>query len=194
MAKINLLPWREELRNKKKKDFINAIFLAVLVTGLILGLTHMYIDGEKSYQDTRNEMLQKEIAILDEKIVAIKSIEEKKAKLLAKIDLITKLQTSRPEIVHLFDEIPRVTPDGIFISKFMQLGNGVTFEGKSESNARVSAFMKGIEASMWLTDPKLDVIRTPDKNEKGQLSDFVLKAKQAAKNNAGNDPEKGGGR
>jgi len=194
MAKINLLPWREELRKKKKKDFVNTIFLAVLLTVLALGLTHVYMDSEKSYQEARNKILKDEIVILDQKIVAIKTIEEKKAKLLAKIDLITKLQASRPEVVHLLDVIPRVTPDGVFISKFNQVGNVITFEGKSESNARVSAFMKGIEASIWLTDPKLEVIRIPDKNELGSLSDFVLKAKHGAKNNSVNEPAKGGKR
>lgn len=181
MAKINLLPWREELRKQKKKDFVNSILLSVLVTILVFGLIHLYFDGQKEYQEQRNKMLQNEIAILDQKITAIKSIEEKKSKLLAKIDLIKRLQTSRPEIVHLIDEIPRITPDGIYLTKFIQLGADLTFEGKSESNARVSAFMKGIEASKWLQLPKLDVIKAPDKKDAGLASDFTVRAKQGNK-------------
>lgn len=178
MAKINLLPWREELRQQKKKDFVNSIFLAVLMVVFVFGLVHMYFDGQKGYQEQRNKLLQKEIEVLDQKIIAIKDIEEKKSKLLEKIDLIKKLQTSRPEIVHLMDEIPRLTPDGIYLTKFIQLGNDLTFEGKSESNARISAFMNGIESSKWLQQPKLDVIKASEKGNNNE-SDFILHAKQS---------------
>ena len=187
MAKINLLPWREQLRKQKQKDFINAMALSVLVGFIILGLVHSYIDGLKVHQEQRNLMLQNEIALLDKKIIEIKDIEEKKGKLLAKIDLIQKLQESRPEIVHLFDEIPKTTPDGVFLTKFTQTGSELIFEGKSQSNARVSAFMRAIEASPWLTSPTLNVIQSPDKRSPSQTdfdqsSDFTLHAKQGKQN------------
>lgn len=186
MAKINLLPWREELRKQKKKDFLNAMVLSVLIGFIILGLVHTYVEGLKAYQDQRNQILQNEIALLDKKIIDIKDIEEKKGKLLAKIDLIQKLQESRPEIVHLFDEIPKTTPDGVFLKKFTQIGSDLTFEGKSQSNARISAFMRAIEASPWLQTPTLNVIQSPDtqtqdKTGTEQLSDFTLHAKQGRK-------------
>ncbi|MDD5275974.1 MAG: PilN domain-containing protein [Methylovulum sp.] len=181
MAKINLLPWREELRKQKRQDFLNTIILAALLTVLVFGSVHLYINGEKEYQEKRNKLLQDEIALLDKKITAIKTIEEKKSKLLAKIDVIKKLQESRPEIVHLFDEIPKLTPDGVYLKKFTQLGTDLVFEGKSESNARVSAFMKSIEGSQWLKMPKLDVIKAPEKTELEQSSDFTLYAKQGGK-------------
>lgn len=183
MAKINLLPWREERRKQKQKDFLNAMALAVLVAILILGMVHTYIEGLKAYQEQRNQILQNEIVLLDKKIVSIKDIEEKKGKLLTKIDLIQKLQESRPEIVHLFDELSKTMPDGVFIKKFTQIGNDLMFEGKSQSNARISAFMRAIEASPWLQAPTLNVIQLPDKQSKDktdteQLSDFTLHAKQ----------------
>jgi len=182
MAKINLLPWREELRKQRKQDFLNAMALAVLLTLIVLGTVHSYIEGLKSYQEQRNKVLQQEIALVDKKIEAIKSIEEKKSKLLAKIDLIQKLQESRPEIVHLFDEIPRITPDGVFLTKFTQIKDDLAFEGKSQSNARVSALMRGIESSHWLQKPTLNLIKSPDKTDIEQLSDFTLHAKQGVKN------------
>jgi type IV pilus assembly protein PilN len=182
MAKINLLPWREELRAQKQQDFVNAIALAILLTAVIFAGVHMYIEGLKTYQEQRNKIIQSEIALLDVKIAEIKTIEEQKAKLLAKIDLIQKLQESRPEIVHLFDELPRVTPDGVFLTKFSQLGSELNFEGKSQSNARVSAFMRAIEASAWLKAPKLDVIKSASKVGPDQLSDFTMKAKQGIQN------------
>jgi type IV pilus assembly protein PilN len=189
MAKINLLPWREELRKQKQKDFLNAMVLSALVGFIILGTVHTYIEGLKAYQEQRNQKLQNEVALLDKKIVDIKDIEEKKRKLLAKIDLIHKLQESRPEIVHLFDEIPKTTPDGVFLTKFTQTGSELIFEGKSQSNARISAFMRAIEASPWLQTPTLNVIqsqnnKSQDKTdtETEQLSDFTLHAKQGRQN------------
>lgn len=178
MAKINLLPWREEQRKQKKQSFLTALGLSALATLGILGLVHANINGQKEYQEHRNKMLQDEIALLDLKIVEIKSIEDKKRKLLAKIDLIQKLQESRPEIVHLFDEIPKSTPDGVFLTKITQAGADLTFDGKSQSNARVSAFMRAIEASPWLELPTLNVIQSPEKTDPDELSDFTLHAKQ----------------
>jgi type IV pilus assembly protein PilN len=182
MAKINLLPWREELRKQKKHNFLSALGLSAVLTLGIFGLVHGVINGQKEYQERRNKILQDEIVLLDQKIVEIKSIEDKKRKLLAKIDLIQKLQESRPEIVHLFEEIPKSTPDGVFLTKITQTGSDLTFEGKSQSNARVSAFMRSIEASPWLDLPTLNVIQSPDKTDPDELSDFTLHAKQGKKN------------
>ncbi|MDD5319120.1 MAG: PilN domain-containing protein [Methylococcales bacterium] len=182
MARINLLPWREELRKQKKQEFLQTIGLSVLVTFIILGVVHTYINGLKAYQEQRNQMLQNEIVLLDKKIVEVRSIEEKKSKLLSKIELIQKLQESRPEIVHLFDEIPKATPDGVFLAKFTQTGAELVFEGKSQSNARVSAFMRAIDASLWLQKPTLNVIQVPEKTDSDQLSDFTLHAKLGKQN------------
>ena len=186
MAKINLLPWREDLLKRKQKDFFNGIVLSVLVGIIIMGLLHVYFAGLEAYQEQRNQTLLNEIAELNKKIIAINSIEDKKKKLLAKIDLIQKLQESRPQIVHLFDEIPKVTPDGVFLTKFTQTGTELIFEGKSQSNARVSAFMRAIEASPWLQTPKLTVIQSnlqpSNKIATEQLSDFTLRAEQEKKN------------
>lgn len=176
MAKVNLLPWREELRQLKKKEFLSLLGLSAFMTVIFLGLVHLYIDGIKDYQNQRNILLQGEISELDKKIVEVKSIGDKKSKLLSKIDLVQRLQESRPEIVHLFDEIPRITPDGVFLTKFTQTGSNLLFEGKTQSNARVSAFMRAVEASLWLKTPKLDVIKSPGKTDVEQNSDFTLRA------------------
>ncbi|WP_394751767.1 PilN domain-containing protein [Crenothrix sp.] len=176
MAKINLLPWRDELRKKRKKDFFTSMGLAALLTLIVMGAVHSYIESLKAYQIQRNKLLENETVWLEKKIVEIRTIEEKKSKLLAKIDLIHKLQASRPEIVHLFDEIPKATPDGVFLSKFSQVGSSLIFEGKSQSNARVSAFMRAIDVSPWLDAPRLDVIQVPKAENGEQLSDFVLHA------------------
>jgi type IV pilus assembly protein PilN len=190
MAKINLLPWRDELRKQRKQEFLTAIGLSVVAAFVILVLVHSYIDGLTAYQEARNKIIQDEIAFFDKKITAIKGIEEKKSKLLAKINLIQQLQESRPQIVHLFDEIPKATPDGAFLTKFTQKGDDIIFEGKSQSNSRVSAFMRAIEASRWLHKPTLNVIKLPDKDNPQQLSDFTLSAKQGQRKKPAT--EKGG--
>ena len=174
MARINLLPWREELRKQKKKDFLTVMGLSALLTLVIFGFVHTHIQGLQEYQEARNKILEDEIVRLDQKLGEIKNIEDTKNKLLAKIDLIQKLQESRPEVVHLLDEIPRNTPDGVFLTKFVQTGQALVFEGKSQSNARVSAFMRAIDASSWLTTPMLDEIKAED--AKSTQSNFKLKA------------------
>jgi type IV pilus assembly protein PilN len=181
MAKINLLPWREELRQEKKKEFLSLMGLCTLLTLIGVGLVHLYIDGLKEHQVRRNKLLQDEIAVLDTKIVEVKNIGERKSKLLSKIDVVQRLQESRPEIVHLFDEIPRVVPDGVFLTKISQVGAGLTFDGKTQSNARVSSFMRSVEASSWLQSPKLSVIISPGKTNVEQSSDFTLLAKLGKK-------------
>jgi len=188
MTKINLLPWRESLRKKKQKDFINAVVLVALIGILSVVLAHSYIEQLKIYQNQRNQLLQNEITLLDKKIVEIKDIEAKKKQLQTKIKLIEQLQESRHEAVHLLDEISKIIPEGIFLTKLTQSGHELTFEGKSESNAQISAFMRAIEASLWLQKPTLLVIKLPDKTSNNKigtesLSDFNLHALQGKQKN-----------
>ena len=188
MTKINLLPWRESLRKKKQKDFINAVVLVALIGILSVVLAHSYIEQLKIYQNQRNQLLQNEITLLDKKIVEIKDIEAKKKQLQTKIKLIEQLQESRHEAVHLLDEISKIIPEGVFLTKLTQSGHELTFEGKSESNAQISAFMRAIEASLWLQKPTLLVIKLPDKTSNNKigtesLSDFNLHALQGKQKN-----------
>ena len=188
MTKINLLPWREDLRKKKQKDFINAGVLVALIGILSVVLAHSYIEQLKIYQNQRNQLLQNEITLLDKKIVEIKDIEAKKKQLQTKIKLIEQLQESRHQAVHLLDEISKIMPEGVFLTKLTQSGHELTFEGKSESNAQISAFMRTIEASLWLQKPTLLVIKLPDKTSNNKigtesLSDFNLHALQGKQKN-----------
>ena len=176
MARINLLPWREELRRQKKKDFLTTMGGLAFLTLAIFGFVHTQIQGKQEYQQQRNAILEEEIIRLDVKLGEIKNIEDTKNKLLAKIELIQKLQESRPEVVHLLDEIPRNTPDGVFLTKFSQTGQALVFEGKSQSNARVSAFMRAIDASNWLQSPVLDEIKAEDAKSTSTQSNFKMKA------------------
>lgn len=184
MIKINLLPWREELRQQKQKDFNNAFLMWIMFAITTFVGIHFYFDNQKTYQNQRNKMLQDAIAVLDKNIIQIKNIEESKKHLLNKIKVIHDLQRSRPETVHLFHEIPQLTPDSLFITKLTRTDRNLTFEGKSQSNALVSAFMIAIENSSGLQIPSLDIIKAQEKlatdkssgNEK--LQDFTLRTVQ----------------
>jgi type IV pilus assembly protein PilN len=197
MVRINLLPWREELRQQRQRDFLTAIGLSVALVLSLMAAIHMHIEGLKDHQNARNQLLQTEIAAVDKKITEIKEIEDKKNKLLVKIELIQNLQESRPQIVHLFDELAKRTPEGVFLTQFKQIGKELTMDGKAQSNARVSTFMREIENSDWLSSPKLSIIKGMDKDEgakqqgSGQLSEFTLLAKldaPAPKTKAGDKP------
>ncbi len=180
MATINLLPWREELRQQQQQDFVTSIVAAVVVTGFLFFLVYMQIEGMKDYQQRRNRMIEHEIKLVNKKIKEIRDIELKKRQLMTKIEVIQKLQESRPEIVHLFDELPKSTPEGVFLTKFKQTGKKLFFTGIAQSNARVSAYMRGVEASNWLETPVLQVIKQ-GKNQ----NDFSMEATQGVKDQDG---------
>ena len=190
MAKINLLPWREEKRRQQQKDFMGAIGLGVVVTVFLFILVYMQIEGMKEHQLGRNSLLDDEIRLVEKKITEIKDIEKKKRKLLTKIEVIQTLQESRPQIVHLFDELAKSTPEGIFLNKFKQTESSISFSGKAQSNARVSAYMRAVDASPWLESPVLEVIQAKGKQKNEQLNDFSMNAKQGKKKPEGQEGEK----
>ncbi len=180
MARINLLPWRAELRKQQQKDFAAAIMLGLALTAAVFLLVRSHIGSEIEYQTQRNQFLQSEIAVLDGKIKEIQNLEAQKKKLLAKMEIIQQLQSSRPEIVHLFDEIARTVPEGVFLNDLTQSDKNLTINGFAQSNARVSAYMRSLEASPWLKDPVLTIIESkdPGKDSKKGKSRFTLLVKQ----------------
>lgn len=181
MARINLLPWREEQRKQRQREFGVMIAGALFFTLLLGVYAHMHISGMIDHQKARNGFLKKEIAEMDQKIKEIKELENTKAKLLARINIIQELQSSRPEIVHLFDELVTRTPEGAYLTDVKQIGKLVTIDGRAQSNARVSSYMRNIDASAWLGSPNLQVIENKDKTGTG-LSHFTMAVNQINKN------------
>ena len=177
MAKINLLPWREELRKQKQREFASMSGGSAIIAGLIVLLAHFHVDGLIDNQNQRNTFLESEIDILDQRIVRIKELERMKANLLARMNVIQELQRSRPESVHLMDEMVRTLPDGVYLDKFTQKGKDLTMAGVAQSNARVSDYMRNIDSSEWLTGPSLDQIKTKEV-ERRRISNFNLRGKQ----------------
>ncbi|NBC14927.1 MAG: pilus assembly protein PilN [Gammaproteobacteria bacterium] len=177
MARINLLPWREAERRRRQRNFFAATAAAVALV-LLVGLgVRVQIDSMIAAQQSRNQLLEREIAELDQRIEKIEELEETKANLLARMDVIQQLQESRPEVVHLFDELVASIPDGVFLTAVKQSGNQVEVEGRAQSNARVSAFMRNIDASTWISKAKLLVIENKDQTGTG-FSHFRLSFEQ----------------
>ncbi len=182
MAHLNLLPWRAELRRQQQKDFVTVTAFGVLITFLLLLLLHLEINSRIDYQNERNKYIQSEIASLDSKIKEIQDLEIKRKRLLAKMEVIQELQASRPEIVHLFDELGRTIPEGLYLTDLSQSDKNLIVNGMAQSNARISAYMRNLESSAWLKDPVLNIIETKVEskdNRKERQSRFTLQIKQA---------------
>jgi len=180
MARINLLPWRDELRKERQTNFVIMLVIMLAITGLIMGGVHGYYADRIQYQNKRNAYLQKEIKKLDVQIKKIKTFEAEKNKLQAHLDIIQRLQSSRSEIVHLFDEVVRTLPEGVYLKTLGQSGNKLSVKGVAQSNARVSSYMWNIEKSDWINNPKLSVIST-SKSGRNRISNFTLSAQQVHK-------------
>ena len=176
MAKINLLPWREELRKQLTKQFVSRLFLSMLLTGAVVFYGWYHMGTLVDYQNNRNRYLQTEIQTLQAQLEEIKELESTKERLLARMNVIQTLQIRRPQIVHLFHELARTLPDGVFLSAIRQTQSAVTLEGLAESNARVSAYMRNLDASEWLRNPKLELIEAQKAEDR--ISTFKLHLQQ----------------
>lgn len=177
MPNINLLPWREAERKKRQRDFGVAVGGAV-VAGIVVILASIFVYSQMiDTQNDRNERLQDEIAELEKSITEIDGLERQKERLLARMEIIEQLQKSRPEIVHLFDEIVRQLPEGVYLTGIRQTNSRVELRGVAQSSTRVSALMRQIDESEWLTDPEVERVETTQAGTSRQ-SEFVVYAKQ----------------
>jgi type IV pilus assembly protein PilN len=177
MPRINLLPWREGQRKERKLAFLVALggaAIAACVTAFVVYLMYgSMIEG----QVRRNDHLRAEIKKLDKQIEEINDLESQKQKFIARMDIIEKLQRSRPEIVHVFDEIVRTLPEGVYLTGVHQSANRLKFEGVAQSSTRVSSFMRNIDGSQWLRNPELDIVQT---TKSGIGSNFVMTADEVS--------------
>jgi len=138
---------------------------------------HMQFESMIKAQNQRNAYLKQEIAVVERQIREIQELDKTKQNLLARMNVIQELQSSRPQIVHLFDEVVTILPDGVYLSALKQDGGHVAFEGEAQSNARVSSMMRNIDDSEWLEKPKLEFIESKEKTGTG-YSHFKLTASQ----------------
>ena len=175
MAKINLLPWRAERRAQRQKEFYGMLGLAA-AAGIVLSFLIWFYYGQQiSGQNTRNQFLEQEIVKVKAQNEEIKTLGKQKDRLLARKKVIEQLQANRSQMVHLFDSLVRTIPDGVALANIKQEGEILTLEGRAQSNARVSAYMRNLEGSGWMTNPDLSIIEAkgPDKAGPGAVASDV---------------------
>ena len=181
MARINLLPWRAERRKQRKKEFGVMLGVAAIAAVVLSFLIITFYNGQISGQNERNTFLRDQITQLDKQIVEIEELDKKKAKLLARKEVIEQLQANRSQMVHLFDSLVRTIPDGVVLTSIKQDDIMLTLEGRSQSNARVSTYLRNLEGSGWMTSPDLSIIEAKG-TDKGLPYEFRLLVKLANPN------------
>jgi type IV pilus assembly protein PilN len=190
MPRINLLPWRTELRQRRKKEFLVALAGTFLVAAGSVYLSKLTVQGWTTQQQGRNEILRGEIAEINKQIIEIDGLRAQRERLLARMEVIDQLQRSRPEIVHLFDELVNAMPEGVSLVEVVQRGDRVELQGVAQSSTRVSALMRNIADSDWLREPGLDIVeavtRGVDRN-----SQFKLFAQQVSMVTPEGEPAEG---
>jgi type IV pilus assembly protein PilN len=177
MIRINLLPHRELARAARRRQFNILLGIAVAAGVLVVVLGHSLIAARQSAQEARNAYLEKEIAKLDEQIGEIKKIREQTQALLERKQVVETLQSNRTEVVHLFDQMIRLLPDGLYLKSFKQTGDAVTISGYTQSSARVSTLMRSLDDSPWFESARLVEIKAATVNNL-RANEFVLTVKQ----------------
>lgn len=177
MIRINLLPHRELARAARRRQFTTLLGIAVAAGVLVVVLGHSVIAARQSTQEARNTYLDQEIAKLDTQISEIKKIREQTQALLARKQVVETLQSNRTEVVHLFDQMIRLLPDGLYLKSFKQAGDVVTISGYTQSSARVSTLMRNLDGSPWFESAALVEIKAATVNNL-RANEFVLNVKQ----------------
>ena len=190
-TRINLLPWREELRQEQKKQFGVMAALTCVLAAAIVGLIHIQMQSKIDYQLSRNRFVSSEISKVDEEIKEISELQKVRRSLVERMEVIQDLQGSRPSIVHLFTEIVSTVPNGVYLESLAQTGSNLLIHGEAESNARVSTYMRNLSASDWLKEPNLTVIEIEDITV-NRISTFTLTVKQTSPNATGDEDDDGG--
>ncbi|GAA6172604.1 PilN domain-containing protein [Colwellia sp. KU-HH00111] len=176
MAYINLLPWREEALKEKQKEFYTLLTAVSLVVFALVFAVNLYFQARIDGQVTRNQFLKNEIQILDIQIAEIKTLNDKKAALQKRIDVVEQLQRSRNVGTQVLDEIAKIIPNGIYITELSKQGNSIEITGKSESNNHLANMIRAIELSDLFTDATPESITADDGSPK-LLSSFKMKVR-----------------
>ncbi len=178
MARINLLPWREQLREERKQRFLVTLAGVVIVAAGVVFLGDQYLNGAIENQVARNDYIRKEIAVLDARIKEISELKTKRQQLLERMKIIQDLQGNRPIIGRVFDQLVRTLPDGVYFTSLKMVGNSITIDGAAESNSRVSNLMRNLDASDWLEAPVLVGVKAVTAGEVDQANVFQLTVRQ----------------
>lgn len=174
MARINLLPWRDEQRQEKKKEFFT-VLIGFCILGVLCGYVWVStVQGSIDFQNGRNQLLQNEITALQEKVAEIKELKERRAQLIARMKVIQDLQGKRPLIVRYFDGLVRAVPDGVYLTQLKRAGDQISINGIAESHSRISGFMRNLDDSDWFSDPNVSNISAAAADEGEQAQTFSM--------------------
>lgn len=173
MATINLLDWRQERRERRKKQFQWALFGAVVAGAALVYGGLRWIDTAVSHQNARNRFLQQQIVETDRQIRQINQLQSVKSRLLARMRVIEQLEQSRSQVVHFFDQLVDTLPPGVYLNKLSEKGKMTTLQGEADSNSRVSTYMRNLDNSPWFANPNLVVI-TAKQVDGQRVSKFTL--------------------
>lgn len=178
MARINLLPWREQLREERKQRFLVTLVGVLVIAAGVIFLGDQYLSGAIEQQNARNEFVRKEIAVLDARIKEISELKTRRQQLLERMKIIQDLQGNRPIIGRVFDQLVRTLPDGVYFSGVKMTAKNIAIVGAAESNNRVSTLMRNLDASEWLTQPNLTEVKSVTAGAVDQANVFTLSVQQ----------------
>ncbi|QOW51936.1 MULTISPECIES: PilN domain-containing protein [Acinetobacter] len=179
MAKINLLPWRDELREKRKKEFIAVCIGAALIGVLAVTLAWFYYNHKLQDQEQANQLVISTNQNLDVQLKSLEGLQEQRNAIVERMKLIQGLQSQRPVAVRLVDELVRVTPSSMYLTKAARIGNKFTFEGKAESPNTVAEFLRNLEASPWYRNAFMNSFLAVEENKNKAPSSVVPRVEES---------------
>lgn len=169
MTHINLLPWREQLKKEKQKQFLALLVLSIGVTLFICLMIHLVLARQYATQMAANNYFNQEIASVDAQIVEVNAIKQKKNDLIRRLYIIQRLQTDRAQLVQMFYDFVKVLPPGIYITSVKKEGSTITVTGRAQSNQQVSSLMKNVDASGSFANPILTEIQNNDDDQQNKV-------------------------
>lgn len=178
MARINLLPWREQLREERKQRFLVTIVGVLIVAGGIVFLADQYLNAAITQQNARNDFIRNEISALDSRIKEISELKTRRQQLVERMKIIQDLQGNRPIAARVFDQLVRTLPDGVYFADVKMAGKSISIEGAAESNNLVSSLMRNQDSSDWLTAPNLTEVKAVSADKLDQANTFKLTVQQ----------------
>jgi len=179
MPRINLIPWREAERKQKRQEFAVGAVGALVLAAAIAFAVNLQMKSAVSHQNERNQYLNTEIAALDKQIAEILALDQQKQRLLARMQVIEQLERSRAEVVHLFDQLARTLPDGIYLTTVKQTDRKIQLRGIALSSTRVSNYMRNLDASEWLKDPSLEIYESKGASDSAQFTLYAVQTSTA---------------
>lgn len=189
MTRLNLLPWRQMRRKEQDRQLLAIAVGMAIIMACVVFWAWLNISNRIDNQNARNAYLTQQIHKLDQQIAAIKELKKQRDALIARMQVIQQLQADRTQIVHVFDDLVRKLPAGVYLTTFKQTGTSIMLSGVAQSNARVSAFMRNLDSSNWFANPDLDVINVVAKGNE-RVSQFTLHVTETDK--AADDKKKKG--